>query len=85
MMTFMVVVGGISSENRRCFVALKFLEQKIFWQISMQLLSINSEPHFLLGRIAERNIWSFGKRFAIDLTKSEKVVLQMKTSLGRPS
>ena len=85
MMTFMVVVGGISSENRRCFVALKFLEQKFFQQISMQLLSINSEPHFLLGQIAERNIWSFGKRFAIDLTKSEKVVLQMKTSLGRPS
>ena len=70
-----------------CFVALKFLEQKVFWQISMQLLSINSEPHFFLlgGRRAERNIWSFGKDLLLILTKSEKVVLQMKTFLGRPA
>ena len=41
--------GGISSETCRCFVALKFCSKKSFLWISMQLLTINSEPHILKG------------------------------------
>ena len=85
MMTFMVVGSPLKTVG--VFCRIEIFGAKNLWQISMQLLSINSEPHFLLGgRRAERNIWSFGKDLLLIRTKSEKVVvLQMKTFLGRPA
>ena len=87
MMTFMVVVVGSPLKTVGVFCRIEILGANFFWQISMQLLSINSEPHFLLGGWrAERNILSFGKDLLLIRTKSEKVVvLQMKTFLGRPA
>ena len=38
------------------------------WQISMQLFSINSEPHFLLGRESRKKHLELGEKIAIDST-----------------
>ena len=45
-----------------------FWSKFFLWQISMQFFSINSEPHFLLGRESRKKHLELGEKIAIDST-----------------